>query len=508
MRKKSLFFWFFALIISLVPVIFIVIKVWTGAFAFWYDPARDMLSAWDNLSKPTLIGPTSGIPGIFYGPYWIWILSIGELISHDPRWVDFFAMTIPYVVVFPLLLFLFKGVFDKKILFLLWLLFILGYSLYAYSLWNPYPAPVLFLLFVVLLLQSDFNSNSIRQHLVVLVTGFSLGILANFHLSFGIGAVFGSAIYLVVQTFFEMKKNKKMIVPFFKNRCLQTAVFALGFVIAFSPFFLFELRHDFTQTKTFINAFTHFGGVVQTTGLTKMQIIQEFFGRLATLLQTPLLVSCAIFFLGVFYIFFKWKTKEITFSDKKKKLILILVSIAVGVLALYFTAKNPIWNYHFIGVEIIFLLSIGIILQKSRPLQILSAFWIVYLLISFSITSFQSISIDPKTVSGNVVAEKKVVEKVNANADGKDYTVFVYSPSIYSYDYSYLFRYLYNKDVPYRPELNPTDSSLVYIVFPPQVKSSIYTDFIHYRTPVSEYKTVKQWTMPSGSTIIKREKSK
>lgn len=506
MKKKDVLFWIIAIVISLIPVGVIVAKIWTGAFAFWYDPARDMLSAWDNLSKPTLIGPPSGIPGIFYGPYWIWLLSFAELISHNPRWVDFFVMTVPYVVVFPLLLYFLKDVFDRKVSLLLWLFFIFGYSTYAYSLWNPYPAPVLFLLFVVLLLRSNFDSKTFKQHLLVLMTGFSLGILVNFHLSFGIGVVFGTILYIIFQTCFEIKKNKKKIALFFKNRLVQLILFALGFIIAFSPFFLFEIRHNFSQTKVFLKTFSHFGAVVQTTGLTKLQIVQEFAGRLAMLLGLPSILATSIFLLGILYMGIQWRVKKIKFSNKEKKLMGILISMAVGVCALYLTARNPIWSYHFITVEVIFLLWIGILLQKSRMLQVLAAFWIVVLLGMFSFTSFRAFAINPAHVSGNVAAEEKVVKKISTDAKNQGYTVFIYSPSIYSYEYPYLFRYLYDKDVPTRPELNPTDSKTVYLIFPPQVEQSIHDDFVHYRSPDNQYKTIQQWTMSSGSTIIKRER--
>src|SRR5690349_8799468 len=85
---------------------------------FWYDPARDLMSAWDNLSKLTLIGPTSGIPGLFYGPYWIWLLSFGLLFSKNPGIVTFIVATIPYLILFPLVWFQFRKYFGFHATFL------------------------------------------------------------------------------------------------------------------------------------------------------------------------------------------------------------------------------------------------------------------------------------------------------------------------------------------------------------------------------------------------------
>src|SRR6187551_3411896 len=90
-------------------------NVFSASIPFWYDPARDMLMGWDNLHKFTLIGPTTGIPGLFYGPYWIWMLSLGELFSKDPRIVILIVATLPYLILFPLGLYLFvrAKIFDE-----------------------------------------------------------------------------------------------------------------------------------------------------------------------------------------------------------------------------------------------------------------------------------------------------------------------------------------------------------------------------------------------------------
>src|SRR3989338_7604981 len=107
----------------LVPFIIIIKPIFNGAIPFWYDPARDLLMAWDNLKKITLIGSTSGIPGIFYGPYWIWLLSIGVAISKDPRVVLFLIITLPYFIGVQLVIyFLNKSLIEKLAVPAIWIL--------------------------------------------------------------------------------------------------------------------------------------------------------------------------------------------------------------------------------------------------------------------------------------------------------------------------------------------------------------------------------------------------
>src|SRR3989344_5586868 len=89
----------------LLPFFLFLNNIINGSIPFWFDPARDLLMALDNLKKPTLIGPPSGIPGIFYGPYWIWMASFSLIFSKDPRFTAVLVSFLPYFTVFPYILF-------------------------------------------------------------------------------------------------------------------------------------------------------------------------------------------------------------------------------------------------------------------------------------------------------------------------------------------------------------------------------------------------------------------
>ena len=89
----------FVLIFAYCYFLFLSLRsVLWGGIPFWSDPARDLLLAWDNLHKISLIGPPGGIPGVFYGPYWLWILSLIQYVSLDPRVVTLTALLIPYFI--------------------------------------------------------------------------------------------------------------------------------------------------------------------------------------------------------------------------------------------------------------------------------------------------------------------------------------------------------------------------------------------------------------------------
>ena len=201
-----------------------------------------------------------------------------------------------------------------------------------------------------------------------------------------------------------------------------------------------------------------------------------------------------------------WKQRKDKAKFQELKLLFILGSIIFGVLYIYLTAKNPIWEYHFIGAEILLLLLIGILIDKIFISKLFVAGGVIAFCLLYSFLMFPTSNHNPKAIGGNLVAEEEVVKKVDLESGNKEYVVFAYSPSIYTYEYSYLFKWIYNKDVHYRPELNPQDAELVFLLFPPDTDRVKKEDFINFRTPSKVYKTSQQWTLTDGTHIMKRLK--
>jgi hypothetical protein len=487
----------------ILPALIAVIAVLLGYVKFWYDPARDLLTAWDNIFKPTLIGPTSGVPGIFYGPYWIWLLSLGERVSKDPTIVALLTATIPYFVIFPFVWFKFSKFFGQQVVIIGWLLFILstGFT-YGTQLWNPYPAPLLTLVVIYLLIRYNFLSFSLPGVLVSFFVGFLLGLVINFHISFGIGFTFGVFIFLLWECikplFDKKKKNAKLI--FIKISFLF--ITGLGIFVAFLPTLLFEIRHGFNQIQTLLHAFSQYGNVVTTKGLSKYFIFTNFIDAFGQLLHLPTILAGVVLVTLIGFFIWLIANKKIQLNQSDIRVTHILLATLFGIGFIYFTAKNPVWAYHFIGVDIIFLITLTFLLSKLPLFKHAFILLLIYI-IGISVyglvheLSTRGISVLDK--------QKEVVQTISKDAGTSPYTVFAYSPSIYSYEYAYLFRWIANKNVPFDPGQNPTGSSTVYLIIPVKTNSEIQ-DFTNFRTPQKEYLTAKNWTLYNDVTIVKKIK--
>lgn len=500
--------WLFTVIAAFLLTIVIHLKYITdGGIAFWYDPARDMLLGLANLQKVTLIGPPSGIPNVFYGPYWIWLISIALLINKDPRFVTFFVVGIPYFTIFPYILYKMSKILTKSVAVIIWLLVTLSFS-YDTQLWNPHLAPLIYLGFIYSFLTIDFEKNNVKNSLKIFATGIAAGLLMNFHLSFGIGIVVSGILSFFLELKINRKEYKDKLSTLFLQRLGMIIIFLGGISVAFIPFFLFEIRHGFFQSKaflfTFTNALFYNSAVVGQTGLSKLEIFEGFFGRVGRIFQISFPLVCILYFTISASVIYHYKKGLLRFNSSEKKLLMILLFNLFTVLYIYISSKNPVWDYHFISVEILLLLLLGLLSKKIaliKYLLIIFTFWVVLIsIVSFIKTLNRSIDF------ASYITKKHIVEAIYADANGAHFNRFAYDPSIYTYDYDYLFAWV-GEEHNFIPAVNAINdsSSAVYLIIP-TVKPSVKIDFVNYRTPEKAYKTAKEWFAADGTTILKRVK--
>ncbi len=492
--KNKYLFWAILLFAVGFPFIESFKSILEGSIPFWFDPARDFIMALENLKKLSLIGPPTGIPGIFYGPYWIWLISLAMLLTRDPRFIALLILTIPYFFIFPFILFKFRNIFGKTTCILLWLLFILSFSKYATFLWNPHLAALLFLSLVYLLVASPLNKLN-----KLLLAGLICGLIMNIHLSFGIGIAFASVLYIIIEEIKYSISNKAKWIQNMFNNFKFIPFYFLGIAFAFTPFILFESRHGFHQINAFVHtlrdAFFYNSSVVGQTGLNKAEIIVHFLSTVNILLQIPEWIVNKLFLLTGIYLLYQIIRGKLRLNVGERKLLLFLTLCSVSLVYLYLSSKNPVWEYHFIGVEIITLLSIGLAAKKFSLFRYGLIIWVSFLLLK-NIVSFVSAPAANILATSSYATKKYIVELVYKDAAQKPFAVFAYSPSIYTYDYDYLFGWLGKHKL---------SSDLIYLIIP-KSKEAIVTDFTNYRTPQNHYITLKEWHIVDGTTILKRGK--
>lgn len=497
------------LFLIIVPFIITIRSVLSGTTPFWFDPARDFLAAWENLNKPTLIGPPTGIPGVFYGPYWIWLISLCLIVSKDPRFVTLLLLTIPYFTLFPLLLYKLGKSFKYSSLIIFWGIFIITYPNYATHLWNPHLAPLIYLTFMYLLLTTDLENHPKRAAFSLILLGITNGLMMNFHMSFGIAVLIALFIYIAAITVSLYRKIKYQDITRRILRLIKNCLFLIsGLITAYLPTIIFEFRHGFHQLSAFIytlkQGFLYQSAVVGQTGMSDVEIVKtviysplSFFKLSAS--YSNLILALIIFLCLYFTIFRKWQLDLI-----EKKLLLILTLQTISILFVYTQSKNPVFIYHFIGIEILGLFFLAFWWNKLLLVRIVLSVWFAIQLGSYAAQLWQKSTTDPLSLP-SLQTKKYIAETIYRDSENQPFAVFAYSPSIYTYDFDYLFKWL-GQDVYGRlPENQLTGSHPVYLIIP-KTDEAIKLDFINYRTPNVTYRSEKVWNIPDGSIIIKRIK--
>lgn len=457
------------------PFLILLPNLISGTIPFWFDPARDLLLALDNLKKPTLIGPPTGIPGLFYGPFWIWFLSIPLIFSRNPRLADFIVLMIPYCIFFPLLFHaLFKK--DRAVTLIMWGFLFLSGTLGSYALfiWNPRLAPLFYLILAFLIIHK-------RSILTDLAAGLIAGLILNIHISFGIGVFLATTIFLAV--------SPKRLLPFLA-----------GLLVTFIPTIIFEIRHGFNQTNalvnTLTNGFLYNSAVVGVTGFTKEQIFSYTWSLIPKIFQLPSLL------VGIILLAILLKRPRLLANEKR--LFLYLTLTLISVLLLYLTSKNPVWDYHFIGVDIVIFLLLTILISKWKLLKIGLGVWVVILAIIFIRKEYFLPKPHPFEFS-NLSTKEHIVSTIYQDAQKEKFDISIYDPAIYTYDYDYLLGWIGKDKYDFVPEKDRQEMLTKYLIIPKTLPTT-KTDFINYRSPGNIYKTAKTWDIPDGTTIIKRVK--
>jgi 4-amino-4-deoxy-L-arabinose transferase-like glycosyltransferase len=238
---------------------------------FLGDEGRDVLVVYNILhGHLTLLGPTSSVGGFFLGPiYYYFMAPFLFIFNYNPVGPAIGVALIGIITVW-LIFYVISKFFNKTAA-------IIGASLYAISpvivaysrsSWNPNPLPLFSLLSLFLLFLAVKKDNL----KLLLFVGILLGICMQLHyLAIFLGLII--FLYILFTSFY--KSNFKISIQLLIKRNLSIFI---GFLIGWSPFLAFEIRHGFMDFKSISNFIIHSGNTGPSTNF--FAIIYDVFFRL------------------------------------------------------------------------------------------------------------------------------------------------------------------------------------------------------------------------------------
>lgn len=406
-------------------------------FLFNMDNARDFVDVREmvELHKFRLTGPTSAIEGLYNGPLWYYLLAIPYIITGGD----------PYgAIIMEIILWAVGGFFLLKLVIEInkWLILPIGFvwvssnyivltNLYSF---NPNPVILLTPLLIYSLVRYLKGKN-----FWIILTFFLAGAFFNFEMNAGVWM----PLIVFISVFLIDRK-------LFKDK-----FFWLGFLIFLAflmPQILFDFKHQFIMSKAVVK-FLSENQQVLSFGNKRIQIIWEtFFNVFQATLMNQKLLSWTILLLAV-------PSYKRFFSKDKKDSIIIVSSVFILVPFLGYLITPVTVNAWHLGAEVAAsLILIAFILSSLWKINFFGKLFSIILstlLIFYSISNIANYffhdlgkpSMDPSLYKNEIVAIDYVYKKAN----GKNFKVYTYLPSVYDYPYQYLFWWYGNKKYGYIP---------------------------------------------------------
>lgn len=397
---------------------------------FSFDHGKDSLAVmdmWLNRS-PKLIGPWTSIPGLFFGPSWYYLLL--------PFYVLFAGNPVGAVWAMVVLVLL-QIILAYKFLGRTEAILITGSAFYmtiSTSAWNPFPMALLSLVILIILKQLAFGKELNFRRAFLLASAAALG----FHFSTAFAILYPLLIGL---SLFHHR---------IRLRVASIIGLVLGFAWPFVPQAIFELRHDFVESKAIIN-YVLYGGASEWSldkiAVVWSNLIQEirhfiwpnliFPSFFLTVFSNVLLIVLAVHIIAHLH-------RRSLLEQRSLRSFLLMpfeyvVWILISLLAFSLLHFN-VWYIYALAPLFIMILAD---LLRSTPKRL--SVWVFLLFIAaplvkanyFNHRERADLLNDPRFLPKQLA----IIEDLRLRSQGQPFSVYHYANDVYDFSYQYLYFY-------------------------------------------------------------------
>lgn len=412
---------------------------------FAYDQGRD---AWEMqkiaAGDLTLIGPVTGLEGVFLGPFWYYLIFpayyLGNWNPVAPAY-EMFAFAVGTVI----LLYLWGRKLSMPTAGLIAAgIFTFSFQQVLFARWvsNPSPLPFFSLLAFYLLYTALLS----KKNWIFVVSGFVFGLC--FQLEAANAVWFLPTIALIVFTHILVNAKKtKTLGDRLRERqiYLSTLILGLliasGFILAEAPHILFELKHNFLITR---NAITD---LQVTRDVTLLQTLPIRVPRLFMLYGKGIFEKGYLAFVGVAVITLS------TYLLLRRRLFRLL---GVRILALWFVVPllfhilftgnhGNFWDYYIIAQHPVLYLLLGVsmvglyrVYKEKRALVLVYCCVVLFVSIGLNLAKWTEI-IKPYKDRYSLDMMVQETNWIIDQAAGEKYGVWVYNPSAQDDSHRYIY---------------------------------------------------------------------
>lgn len=428
---------------------------------FYYDQGRDALVIWRlwHEGKLFLIGPITGLKGIFLGPFYYYLIAPFYLLGGgNPLYPAVFLAFLSVIAI--LMVYILGNSMHSRMAGLFAaIIAAFSFNIFLASRWLANPTPIL--LSSVLLLYSLWeivNGGSRKWWIVALLL---VGLSLQFESASAVFYIPILLLFLLWMRYGNLRARSIQLPD------LKTYIYSLiAFFITIIPQIIFNFRHENILFKNVYDLFFQekaFQPTIQNVFVER----SNYFWRVLSTKLFPASSSYAVVFIFLSFLFLLIRRKNL----RKGLLKLFLIFLGTPIIGYYLFQGNygNIYDYYLTGYYLPFIVifSIGLVEITTRKVG--------YIVIALFFLSFLNINLERignYLINGpgeNVIVmedELRAVDWVFDDARGKSFNVDVYVPPVIPYSYDYLFLWQGNKrcgtDLCGKVENN---QSLLYILY-------------------------------------------
>jgi hypothetical protein len=473
------------------------VEVLNKNYLFLFDQGRDYLAVKDIVinHKLTLIGAelgagSAGIGGLFHGPGYYYALAIPFLILQGDPYGGLLLMFVFSIAAVGLSFYLGYKMFGIWGGLVASLFVAVSPPLIAQArfVWNSHPIGFLILLVFYFIYQIPKKPN-----MYLFLSAFFSGFIYNFETADAIPM----SIALIVYTLFILKLKK----------IKGYLMLGLGFLLAYSPTFLFELRHHWMGFRGFASyIFNGNSFDIDEKIILMRNHVGAFWSNFAnTFPMQPLWLVVLIFLITVVSLaIFLPKEK----NKQNKKFLYFLLLLPIINFLVFLNLKNSVWDYYLVDLNLAYIFLLVYISLKAwkDKYPLLKLITLVFLGTSVmfgSISAIKMSTYDYHDYGGTSKIKGKInaIDFIYQDAKGKPFGLSAFTPPIYTYDTDYLLWWYGKSKYGYLPYKEKRDTFYL-LIEPDSAKPWSYEGWL--QTVIKTGNVVFTKQLPSGYIVQKR----
>ncbi len=429
MKVLTKYFWWLGGAILVLAALPRAIELINHNYLFGFDQGEHFMAVKRIVidGKPTLIGTESGgIGGLFQGPGWYWLLAIPFAVSRGDPYAAMVLMFLLSLVVILLPILAFKKSPGAIVAILVAWVLALSPELtkHARFIWPPFVIPSLTSLVLVCLWQG-ING---KKYYFPMAT-FLVGSMYHFEVATAATLLLALALYAPLAWRRRIIDGKILIAA------------GCSALFSFLPMLLFDLRHDFLNTRGIVNLFVS-KNLPPFSYENILANHREIFSRIVsqTLPIPPEALGALILLMVVGWCLY---LRNQRIPHTQRAYVFFLGTFPVALFAVFLFYRNHLWEWWLYDVSVILSFLVGFLL----------AFWlrekrwiwaaVAVLLLFFSTYAKKTAefySYDIRDYGGvhKIKGKLAALDTIYQDAGSIPFGLLVFTPPIYTWAYDYL----------------------------------------------------------------------